>query len=630
MNQIHERLVQKSPLYKSWHEAKATQVLHWVAFFVVVILFVNFYSGVQIQINQSLASNGNSNSNGNPTANVLRRKGGFSQDHILVKFKDSATKSKKDAVLAKHGLSEESEISDIKVKFVKISPNDTPEEVVDRLNAQDKDSIEFAEVDAIVSADYIPNDPNYSANWQLPKMSAPAAWDQTTGSPSVIIAMLDTGTDCTHEDLAAHCVPGWNAYDNNTDTSDTNGHGTLTAGTAAAIGDNGLGIASPCYNCKIMPIKIVSGGSNTSSLYTIGQALTYAADHGAKVANISFGPLGGPGGTVSSAAQYFMSKGGVVTIAEGNDGVNSNMPEDPYMISVSAIDPSDVLYAFSTYGTDVDLAAAGCVSSTYSGGGYSVSVCGTSFAAPTVAGVAGLIYSKNPSLTASQVVNILKSNTNDVYTPGYDIYTGAGTPNMLAALNAAGGGSTPPDTTPPSAPTLSIGTVTATSINLSWTASIDNVGIAGYNIYRNGTKITTTGGTLYTDNSVKASTSYTYYVTAVDQAGNISVPSHSVSVTTPAGATNVTIISNQVPSKTGTTATITWTTNINSTGTVSYGKTLTALTSTVADNTVGKTHTATLTGLTSLTTYYYKINATSTDNGSTAVTAVTSFKTPKK
>jgi thermitase len=623
MNQIHEKLSEKFSWYKSWHEVPLASVLHWVTFIVLAILFINFGYSINIDISKSSASNGNSE------VKINKRKGGFDPEHILVKFKDNVGQSKKNDILTKQGLTEEAEITDIKVKLVKISPNDTPEEVVDRLNANEKDSIDFAEVNAKVYADYIPNDPQYGNNWQLPKMSAPAAWDMTTGSQSVIIAILDTGTNCNHEDLMGHCMAGWNEAENNSDTSDSNGHGTGTAGTAAAIGDNGIGIASPCYNCKILPIKIVSGGNSYSDYFWIANGLTYAADHGAKVANISFGPLGGQGGTVSNAAKYFMSKGGVVVIAEGNDGINSNLPDDPYMLSISGIDPNDALYGWSTYGNDVDLAGAGCVTLPYFGGGYS-NWCGTSFASPTVAGVAGLIYSKNPSLTGNQVVNILKSNTNDVYTPGYDIYSGFGTPNMAAAIAAAGGGSAPADTTPPSAPTLSGSATSATRIDLSWTPSSDNVGVAGYNVYRNGSKLSTSGGTYFTDSNASPSTSYSYYVTAYDAAGNNSAQSNTISVTTPVLVTNVTISSKQVTNKSATSVTITWTTNVDSTGKVSFGKTANALTSTVTDSTVGKTHSATLTGLTSLTNYYYQITAVSGDNGSTAISAATSFKTSKK
>jgi thermitase len=625
MKKLHESLEQKYTWYKSWHENSSHVLAHWGTFIAIALIFTNLtFSSIELA-NAKLSADNNLASVASQQIKISKRGEGVEQDHILVKFKDSVSEIKKNQILNKHDLSIQSEISQIKVKIVKISPNDTPEEVVDRLNANEKDSIEFAEVDSIVYPDLIPNDPLYGSNWQLPKMAAPSAWDVTIGSPAIIIAILDTGTDCSHEDLAAHCVTGWNMYDNNSDSSDVNNHGTWTAGTAAAVGDNGLGIASPCYNCKIMPIRIANA-SGSSDYSTISNALIYAADHGAKVANISFGPLGG--GVLGSAEKYFMDKGGVVVISAGNSSLNHSAADDPYAIMVSGIDPNDALYSWSDYGSDIDLAAAGCVTSSTRGGGYS-NVCGTSFSAPTVSGVVGLIFSKNPSLTGYQVRNILKSNTNDIYTPGFDIYSGFGTPNMLAAVNAAGVGPIP-DTIPPSASTLNGSATSATKIDLSWSPSTDNVGVVGYNLYRNGSKLTTVAGEAYSDTSVSQSSTYSYYVTAYDLAGNNSTSSNTVSITTPVLIVNVTITSKQVSNKTATTATIKWTTNINSTGSVSYGKSQTAMTSSATDNVVGTTHTVVLTDLSNLTNYYFKINAISNDGSSSSVSAVSSFKTNKK
>ncbi len=626
MNKLHEHLMQKLSWYKTWHENRTTPMAHWGTFIAIALILTNL-SFSSIELASAKVSDDSLATTFYSHPRFSNRSGEIAQDHILVKFKDSINKEKRDKILAKNNLSEKSEISQIKVKLVNISPNDTPEEVVDRLNAQDKDSIEFAEVDKFVYPDYVPNDPQYSSNWHFAKMSAPSAWDIATGSPAVVIAILDTGTNCNHEDLVTRCVSGWNVYDNNSNTADVYGHGTATAGSAAAAGDNLLGVASPCYNCKIMPMRITDP-NGSSNLSLVATAITYAADHGAKVANISFGPLGKVGETVSTAAQYFMSKGGVVVISAGNSTVNSTDPDDPYTIKVSGVDQNDILYGWSNYGTDIDLAAAGCVNTTNWGGGYA-GTCGTSFSSPVVAGVAGLIFSKNLALTGAQVRNILKSNTNDIYTSGFDIYSGFGTPNMFAAVNAAGVGPIP-DTTPPTSPTLSGSATSATSVNLSWTTSSDNVGVVGYDLYRNNSKLTTVAGTSYSDNSVSPSTSYTYYVKALDLAGNNSSPSNTISVTTPVLVTNITITSQQVSAKTGTTATITWTTNVNSTGVVSYGKSAGALTSSLVDNTPSKTHTMVLTNLTKLTTYYYQINASSSVGSSNVVGPVSSFKTSNK
>jgi hypothetical protein len=292
------------------------------------------------------------------------------------------------------------------------------------------------------------------------------------------------------------------------------------------------------------------------------------------------------------------------------------------------VDDYDALYYWSDFGSDIDLAAAGCLTTTNLGGGYA-GWCGTSFSSPTVAGVAGLIYSKNPSLTGYQVRDILKSNTNDIYTPGYDIYSGFGTPNMAKAVNAAGNGPVP-DTSAPSSPTLSVTGATATQVNLSWSASNDNVGVVGYNILRNGTKIASASGTSYSDKTVSSGSTYSYTVSAYDLAGNTSSPSNVVGVTTPVQVVSVAIVTKQVSAKTTTTATITWTTNINSKGSVSYGSSSNSLTGTATDSVDGLTHSVTISGLSKFTNYYYKITATSSDGTSTVTSVVTSFKTDKR
>ncbi|MEK7212151.1 MAG: S8 family serine peptidase, partial [Patescibacteria group bacterium] len=252
---------------------------------------------------------------------------GTAEDYILVKFKSDVGAAKRQEVMSRHGLTEKSEIKQIGVKLLAISKEDTPEEVVDRLKAKEKGDIEFAEVDAIVAPDLIPNDPWYTNwEWHLPKISAPAAWDITTGTSTVIVAIGDTGVDCAHEDLAGKCLPGWNFYDNNSDTSDVYGHGTRVAGTAVANTNNAVGIAAICWNCKILPLR-VSGTDGYAAYSALASAITYAADQGAKVINESY--MVSESATVQSAARYMQSKGGVVTISAGNYSTFVTTPDVP-------------------------------------------------------------------------------------------------------------------------------------------------------------------------------------------------------------------------------------------------------------------------------------------------------------
>jgi thermitase len=251
--------------------------------------------------------------------------------------------------------------------------------------------VEFAELDRIVPPEGVtPNDPLYASQWHLRKIAAPDAWTLTTGSGSVTIAILDTGVDGTHPDLAGKMVPGWDIYDNSPDASDVYGHGTMVAGTAAAFTNNATGVASVAWNCLIMPVRI-SDVNGSASYSDIARGLVWAADHGARVANISY--MVTTSSTVTSAAQYFYDHGGVVSSSAGNYGKFDSKADNPYILTVSGTDQNDVLYSWSNTGNNVDLAAPGCVGSTTTKGGGYGAPCGTSFSAPIVGGVAALVFS---------------------------------------------------------------------------------------------------------------------------------------------------------------------------------------------------------------------------------------------
>ncbi|HUE38705.1 MAG TPA: S8 family serine peptidase, partial [Candidatus Binatia bacterium] len=243
------------------------------------------------------------------------------------------------------------------------------------------------------------NDTNYWKEWHLQKINAPSAWDVSTGDAGVVIAILDSGIDSTHPDLAAKIVAGYNAYDNNSDTSDVGGHGTMVAGSAGAISNNGIGVASVAWQNPLMPIRVTDTQGNGYAS-TIAKGLTWAADHGARVMNISFSGIAASS-TITSAAQYVVGKGGIVVAASGNCGCADPTPENAYIISVSATNTDDTLASFSSTGSYVDVAAPGVsIQTTVQGGGYS-SVSGTSFASPITAGVLALMMSVNPALGPS-------------------------------------------------------------------------------------------------------------------------------------------------------------------------------------------------------------------------------------
>ena len=385
-----------------------------------------------------------------------------------------------------------------------------------------RSEIKFVEKNLLVSPDFIPNDPLYSAAWHLQKVSMGLAWQISMGTESIIIAILDSGIDGTHPDLASKLVPGYNFYDGNIDTSDAFGHGTMVAGAAAAICDNGIGVASPACKNLIMPVR-VSKPSGSAYYSTIAQGLTYAVDHGAKVMNISFGGVAASS-TITSAAQYVNRHGGIVVAAAGNCGCFDSTADNPYLISVSATDGSDNLASWSSQGNYVDVAAPGVsIYTTTNGGGYSA-VSGTSFSSPITAGIVALMMSANPSLKPAQIESLLESTADDLGPTGYDTAYGYGRVNAYSAVAAGATNSPPPDTTVPVASITSPGNGATVSGGVSVSVSAtDNVGVTRVDLYVDGSFFASDATSPYSffmDTTAVKNGSYNLVAVAFDAAGN--------------------------------------------------------------------------------------------------------------
>ncbi len=437
---------------------------------------------------------------------------------LLVKPRDGVNEASLQQLFASHGAQQHAAINQINVRILNV-PEAARDHVLVAL--QHNPNIEFAEPDGIHEPSLVPNDTYYSFAWHLPKIQAPQAWDITTGSSSVIIAILDTGVESTHPDLAAKIVSGWNFYDNNSNTSDVLGHGTQVAGGAAAISNNGAGVSSLAWGCRIMPIR-VSDATGSAFDSTIAQALSWAADQGVRVANASYAVS--QSSAVAGAAQYFQSKGGVVTIAAGNQTTFVTAADNPYVLTISATDSSDQVCTWSNTGNNIDLAAPGSgIPSTGSGGTY-VTAGGTSLSAPIVAGVAALVISANPSLTGAQAQDILKKSADDLGAPGWDPSYGWGRVNAYKAVLAAIGGSTSDSTSPTALITSpSPGTTVSGTVAIGVSAT-DNVGVTKVECYINGALTatsTTTPATFSWDTKLYANGSYTLLVKAYDTAGNV-------------------------------------------------------------------------------------------------------------
>lgn len=479
----------------------------------------------------------------------------FVKGRLLVKFKEGTSQAQADAVLKAHKGQSKGSIPGLNIQIVEL-----PAQANERAEAnllKKRGEIEFAEPDYVYQSSLTPNDPQFGSQWHLSKISAPAAWDFTQGSSSVVIAILDSGVSGWHSDLANQMVPGWNFVNNNNDTSDVNGHGTMVAGVAAAATNNLTGIGGVGFNCKIMPLRI-SDASGMASSSAMASALQWAGDRGARVANISF-PASNSA-TVRSAAQNFMNRGGVVAISSGNSGSFDSNADNPYVLTVSSTNSWDGMSGFSTVGNLIDVAAPGeSILTTSSGGDYTWGS-GTSFSAPVVAGVAGLMFSANPSLSGDQCYSLLRGSSDDLGSAGWDSNFGWGRVNAQRAVDAARN-AVGQDLT---APTVNFSTPTQGS-TLSGTATVfitasDNNAVDRVLFYAAGVLVGTKYSAPYTwawDTTTVPDAAIYLEAVAFDPAGNKSTKSLTVNVrntvdttpptvqiTSPAGGTKVGVKAN--------------------------------------------------------------------------------------
>jgi subtilisin family serine protease len=280
-------------------------------------------------------------------------------------------------------------------------------------------------------ADAPPDDTYYASNQaDFPLIGMPAAWQTTTGSSSVVVALLDTGYEGSHPDLAAvPVVSPYNARTGTTTVNDVYGHGTHVAGTIAAQANNATGVAGMAPGVRIMPVKVMdNNGQGYWSDFLEG--VDWARTHGASIVNLSLG-----GTLTASQAAAFQptfdaayDAGVLVAAAAGNN--NRNEPFYPasfaHVISVAATNNSDAKASFSNFGPAVDIAAPGVsITSTYPGDTYKL-MSGTSMATPHVVGLAALIRSAHPTYTVDEVETAIEVNALDLGASGRDDYFGYG------------------------------------------------------------------------------------------------------------------------------------------------------------------------------------------------------------
>ncbi|MEW9898994.1 S8 family serine peptidase [Chitinivorax sp. PXF-14] len=447
--------------------------------------------------------------------------------------------------------------------------------------------VQYAEPNYLLRTSAVPDDKLYGYQWHYPQINLPQAWDITTGSNRVIVAVVDSGVVLSHPDLQGQLVAGYDFVSNTLSSGDGDGldadpndpgpadpassgfHGTHVTGTIAARSNNGMGVAGVAWNAKVMPVRVL-GNTGAGSLYDIMQGVRYAAglpnDSGtvpaqaAQVINLSLG-----GGGYSQATQDVFSavrqKGIIVVAAAGNEA--SSQPSYPAsydgVVSVSATDMNRELAPYSNYGAHIDVAAPGGNAGVdVNGDGVADGVLstvgdissgqleykfaissGTSMASPHVAGVVALMKSVNPGLTPAQFDQLLQSGriTTDLGAPGRDDRFGWGLIDaykaVVEARKLAGGNTTPQ----PAQLVASPASVNLGSGDTSFTLSLRNAGDGTLSIgsvsssaaWLSITPAGVDGGkvgsyTLVANRAGLADGTYQAVIHVVSSAGNLDVP----------------------------------------------------------------------------------------------------------
>lgn len=400
----------------------------------------------------------------------------FVDGEVLVKFTEGISTQAVETALAQIGAETVQMLEFIGVHHLKLTTDKAVKKAMQEFS--ELDNVVYAEPNYIYTTARTPNDPKFSQLWGLENsgqtgglagadISALGAWDRTTGSQEVVVGVIDTGIDFTHEDLAANIYTnpgedawanpndpssgnrrdddgngkiddwkGWNFISRTNNAYDDNMHGTHCAGTIGGVGNNGLGLVGVNWTVKMMPLKFLDRNGTGSSTNAI-EAIKYAADMGVDILSNSWGG-GGYSESMESAIQYANDRGVLFVAAAGNDGTdNDAIPHYPSnyaianIIAVAASDHGDKRALWgsgggdddgcgfvcsnavaavpgSNYGkTTVDLAAPGKdILSTVPGNSYA-SLSGTSMATPHVAGAAALLLTANPGLTIGELKSAL-------------------------------------------------------------------------------------------------------------------------------------------------------------------------------------------------------------------------------
>lgn len=340
------------------------------------------------------------------------------EGEVIVKYKKGKKNPTPGDFHKRHGLQRLREYKGLDLEQVRVKPGKSLAKAIRELEA-DAD-VEYAEPNYVVHTQVIPSDISYGSLWGMNKISAPAAWDNSIGSQSVVVGVLDTGIDYNHPDLKGNLWPGrgYNAITGSNDPLDDNGHGTHVAGTIGAAGNNGQGVTGVNWNVQLMACKFMDSAGSGTTAGAI-ECLNYFRQQKAAGVNIvATNNSWGGSGYSRSLHDVINSQRDILFIAAaGNNASNNDTTASypanyqlPNVISVAATTSSDTLSSFSQYGRRmVSIAAPGSnIYSTKMNSSYGA-MSGTSMAAPHVTGLAALVKAHNPAADWRSIRNLILS-----------------------------------------------------------------------------------------------------------------------------------------------------------------------------------------------------------------------------
>ena len=381
--------------------------------------------------------------------------------NVIVRFRPGVRAEEGSATVARRGLRLKRRIG-ATGHFLVSTEGKPPAAAVRNLRGDAR--VVEAELNHRVKAAVTPNDPRFATHQAyLANLGLPTAWDRSRGSMAVPVAVVDSGIDFDHPELVGRVLPGWDFVTGDPVAEDDYGHGTWVSGVVGAATNNAQGVAGAAWDTSIIPVKVLDEDGNGWAA-DVADGIAWAADHGAKVVNLSLGnEFYSP--VIRDAVGYAQSRDAVVVAAAGNECSSQPFYPAAYpgVVAVTATDhdgrfagpptysceppPLGRAQGFSNSGPWISLAAPGKgITSTLAGEGEQYgTVEGTSFSAPIVVGVAVLVRAQQPGLTQSQVVTRLRDTARDAGPPGFDEQYGYGWVDPTAAL---GGTPYPPLTAP--------------------------------------------------------------------------------------------------------------------------------------------------------------------------------------